>query len=74
LKTTQEASAAPFCRINCSVFSRAQKEKKEQGWDFYICKSIIEEHMGGRITAENTDHGAKFTIFLPIDQTITKER
>jgi len=56
-----------------SIF-QSTKGEKGTGLGLYICKSIIEEHMGGRITAENTDHGAKFTIFLPIDQTITKER
>lgn len=56
-----------------SIF-QSTKGEKGTGLGLYICKSIIEEHMGGKITAENTDHGAKFTIFLPIDQTITKER
>ncbi|MGE4267688.1 MAG: ATP-binding protein [Deferribacterales bacterium] len=52
---------------------QSTKGEKGTGLGLYICKSIIDEHMGGKITAENTDHGAKFTIFLPMDQTITKE-
>ncbi|WP_415238955.1 ATP-binding protein [Seleniivibrio woodruffii] len=54
------------------LFEMYQTSKGESGTGIglYICRSIIENHMGGKITAENTDKGARFTIYLPSDQTI----
>lgn len=36
------------------------------GLGLYMSKTIIEEHCHGSITANNTGHGAKFTISIPI--------
>ncbi len=38
---------------------------KGTGLGLYMSKVIVEEHMGGRLTAENSDQGAVFTIELP---------
>ncbi|WP_415238954.1 ATP-binding protein [Seleniivibrio woodruffii] len=43
------------------------KDEGGTGLGLYICKSIIEEHMGGKIVAENTLTGARFIIMLPAD-------
>ena len=40
------------------------------GIGLYICKTIVEEHMGGTITVKNTDVGAEFTITLPLNNGI----
>jgi PAS domain S-box-containing protein len=37
------------------------------GLGLYLAKMIIEEQMGGTITAENTQQGAKMIVRLPID-------
>ena len=36
------------------------------GLGLYMSKMIIEEHCHGTIAAENTGHGAKFTISIPL--------
>ena len=36
------------------------------GIGLHICKTIIESHMGGRITVRNAEGGAEFTITLPL--------
>ncbi len=41
------------------------KEKVGTGLGLYIAKTIIEQHMDGKIYVENTDKGAKFYIELP---------
>lgn len=42
------------------------KGEKGTGIGLYICKNIVEQHIGGTITARNVDGGAEFTITLPI--------
>jgi len=42
------------------------KKHAESGLGLYISKKIIEEKMGGTITAENSEGGATFKISLPI--------
>lgn len=49
------------------VFDAYVTAKKDgTGMGLYLAKKIIEENMGGTITAENTESGAKFTITLPV--------
>jgi signal transduction histidine kinase len=55
------------------LFNMYESTKGENGSGIglYICKSIVEEHMGGRITAENTLTGARFTIMLPLQEVVS---
>jgi len=40
--------------------------KEGTGLGLYMSKTIIEEHCRGKLTAKNSEHGAKFTISLPM--------
>jgi len=42
-----------------------KQQRHGTGLGLYIAKIIIERSMGGEITVENRDDGAKFTIYLP---------
>lgn len=41
-------------------------EGKGTGLGLYMTRLMLENHMEGRITAENTEKGAKFTMILPV--------
>ena len=40
------------------------KKDKGTGIGLYLCKTIIEEEMHGKLKVKNTSEGAKFTIFI----------
>ncbi len=50
-----------------SIFDPYYTTKPEgegTGIGLYMSRIMIEEHMGGLLTAENTEDGAKFTVTL----------
>lgn len=57
------------------LFNAFTSTKGEEGTGIglSLCRTIIEEKMGGRITARNTDGGARFTFWLPLHQEETRE-
>ncbi|MGE4295862.1 MAG: ATP-binding protein [Campylobacterales bacterium] len=54
-------------RIFDSYFTTKSQEKGT-GIGLFMSKQIIEEKMGGTLSAENTAEGAKFTIRVPLSQ------
>jgi len=41
---------------------------KGTGIGLYISKTIVEEHLNGKLTLQNTENGAKFSILLPANK------
>jgi C4-dicarboxylate-specific signal transduction histidine kinase len=41
-----------------------KEEKNGTGLGLYMCKTIIQDHMGGRISVENTENGALFRLYF----------
>jgi signal transduction histidine kinase len=50
------------------VSVRADGSDRHLGLGLYVAKLIAEGH-GGRITAENTDGGVRFSVVLPLGDT-----
>lgn len=50
------------------VFERYFTTKGEEGTGLglYICKKIVEDSFGGKMSVQNADGGAEFRIFLPV--------
>lgn len=44
------------------------KGENGSGIGLYICKNIIEDNMGGHISASNDEQGAVFVITLPLSR------
>ncbi len=42
-----------------------KSEDKGTGIGLYMSKDIVDEHLGGKISVENSENGAKFKIWLP---------
>jgi PAS domain S-box-containing protein len=42
-----------------------KEEGKGTGIGLYMSKDIVDEHLGGKISVENSENGARFTIWLP---------
>lgn len=50
-----------------SLQSFASDSNRFMGIGLMVCRTVVEAH-GGRLTAENTDKGAKFTFTLPMEE------
>lgn len=44
-----------------------KKAKDGSGLGLYMSKTIVEDHCHGKLSVENTEKGAKFTILIPLD-------
>lgn len=51
-----------------NAYVSTKKESKGTGLGLYIARSIIENNLGGKITAKNSLNGAVFNIDLPVEQ------
>lgn len=59
-------------RVFDAYFS-TKKSKDGTGLGLYMSKIIVEDHCKGKLSVENGEHGAKFTITLPISESTRKK-
>lgn len=59
-------------RVFDAYFS-TKKSKDGTGLGLYMSKIIVEDHCKGKLSVENGEHGAKFTITLPISESTHKK-
>lgn len=45
-----------------------KEQGKGTGIGLYMSKEIVERHLGGKLSVKNGNHGARFTISLPLDR------
>lgn len=51
-----------------NAYVSSKRESKGTGLGLYIARSIVENNLGGKITAKNSENGAEFIIDLPVEQ------
>ncbi len=59
-------------RVFEAYFS-TKKSKDGTGLGLYMSKIIVEEHCKGKLSVENGEYGAKFTITLPLSESTNKK-
>ncbi len=67
--TVEDNAGGVSPSVHESLFLPYVTTKNEQngtGLGLYMSKTIVEDHCGGQLTFQNTDHGVRFTIKLPL--------